>query len=618
MANPARIKLGLIALLCLAFAFVGFLVAKPDLVDERNIRNSIIERLTAWAGAEVSIAGAIKVQYLPRLMLEFNDIRIADVTRIPTVRHISAKNVQVRLGVWSLVSTVPVVDRITLVAPHIEATSLRTDDASRPDPTTNVFDAITKAPTDEFVLEQGTITVSGETSTETFSDVTVKMNLESDGSHNARGTATWRKQQLTFNYEGGAPEKLTNSSRIPVSLNLSSALVSAQINGQAQLDNEVRLDGGLSLSMPSLPRFARWTGVLVPEDQKHGEFSADGTFHWSGNRIGFDEGTFTLDGNRALGALALDFGGTRPKIDGTLALQRLDLTRYFKPDTKAAPAITKLDATTEKPVDLGFPILHHINFDLRISTTDLVAEPLQLGQSALSVTLEAGKLSADIAVFELCGGSGNSRIELDATVPESALKLGTSIRGISARRCIELFAPTSPLEGTAEITADVTTSGRTALELLKGLRGKVRIAIAAGNMTANVANLLTQVRKGPVAGWSALSGGNTAFKLLKGDIFLRPNAIYSDSLKMDFGANHLVGEGTVDLAGQTLDLQLHLMEPDPAQPPKESTKIALVPKDHFVIKGPWSQPTFRPGQRQSSAGASADPYNVKTARQHAN
>jgi len=620
MANPARIKLGLVAALCIALAALGFLVAKPDLLDESNIRSSLISRLSAWTGADVSINGAINIQYLPRLIVEFGDVQVSGITRIPAIKNITAKNIQVRLGLWSMVSSVPIVDRITFVDPNIEAVANGVRTPSQPVQTPNIVDAISKAPFDEFVIDNGTVVVSGETSSDTFSDVTVKINLETDGTHNLRGNVTWRTQKLTFNYEGGVPEILTSLTRFPVTLNLSSKLVSANISGNTEINDHVRLNGSLSLNVPSLPRFARWTGVLIPEDQKRGDFSADGTFHWTGHRIGFDEGTFTLDGNRALGALALNFDGPRPKIDGTLALQRLNLTQYFKHGTKTAPASTTPDSSTVKSVDLGFPLLHHINFDLRISTTDLVAEPLELGQSALSVTLEAGKLSADIAVFELCGGSGNSRIELDATVPDSALRVSTSISGISARRCIELFIPASPLEGTAAITADVTTSGRTAQELIKGLRGKANIAVAAGSMSANVANLLTIVRKGPVTGWDTLSGGTTAFKLLKGEIFLRPNAIYSDPVMMDLGANSLVGEGTIDLSKQTLDLQLKLLAkaPDPSQTPKEDAKDEDRPKEYFVIKGPWSQPIFRSGRRESSAGALRFPYSVQTARQNAN
>lgn len=624
MANPARIKLGLVAALCLALAALAFLIASPSFGDERAIRKALIERLTDWSGASVSINGPVSIQYFPRLLVETDDIRITGAKHLPAIDSIQARQMLVRLGLWSLVSAEPVIDRITFVKPEIK-TSTPAADSNTPgakDIGVLLFNAISKAPVDQIVLDQGKIILSNGDTPETVSEISVKMNLEPGGVHTVRGSATWREQPLAFTYEGGAPSKLDNTARMSVVLTVSSALVSADINGHATIRNDVHLGGDLSLQIPNLSQFARWTGVLVPQDQKRGVFSAEGTVHWSGHKIGFDEGSFTLDGNRALGALTLNFGSLRPKIDGTLALQRLDLTQYFESTLKASNAKPANPATAQnKAFELDFPVLHHINFDLRISTTDLVAGPFALGQTALSVSLDAGKLAADIAVFELCNGNGNSRILLDATVPNSEIKLSTSLSGIAARSCIEMFAATSPIEGTAEITADLTSSGRTVPQILDMLRGKASISIAAGSLAANFDNLLTQLNKQPVTGWGAVTGSSTAFKLLKGDIFLRPNAVYSDSLVMDLGTSKLMAEGTVDFASKSLDIQLERSEQAAQKEQgaqKEVTSAPLLHKKHFVIKGPWSEPNFTLGQRQSSAQRMPYRADVQTATRQAN
>ena len=620
MANPARIRIGLVAVLCLALAAVGFLFVKPDVLQQREVRRLLIEKLSAWAGATVSINGPVDIQYFPRLLVDVSDVRIRDIKKLPAIHKFDSQRLQVRLSLWSVFSNEPVLDRITFIRPLIETSAeTQTPKVQSGQPNeTKFFSAIAGAPVDQLVITEGKVIVTGDTASETFSGIFAKISLETDGSHSARGATTWRKQEISFNYEGSVPEKLTNSSRIPVTLNLSGELVTADISGSAMIENNVRMGGDLALRIPNLAQFARWTGVLVPEGQHNGEFTADGTFQWSGHRIGFDEGSFALDGNRALGALALEFGGPRPKIDGTLALQRLDLTRYFESDADI-PANSENPVTGKKQVvDLDFPLLHHINFDLRISTTDLIASPIQFGQSALSVTLEAGKLAADVAVFELCGGSGNSRMELDATVPNSRIKLNASLSGISARNCIEMFAPSSPIEGTAEITADLTSSGRTALEVLEHLRGKATVAVAAGSIAVNVDNLMTQIRKEPVVGWNALLGGSTAFKLLKSNIFLRPHAIYSESAEMDLGKTKIAGNGTVDFGQKELDLQMEYLETSLPPDAKENSEDKPVKKERFVIKGPWSQPTFSKGPRKSSAQVAPLQDEVRTARRRSN
>ena len=92
-----------------------------------------------------------------------------------------------------------------------------------------------------------------------------------------------------------------------------------------------------------------------------------------------------LDGNKALGAMLLDFGGPRPQIEGTFALQKLNLTHYIQ--TSAAQSATPApNARPDKQKSAGvdFPLLHHLDLDVRISTTELTAPPFTLGQSALS------------------------------------------------------------------------------------------------------------------------------------------------------------------------------------------------------------------------------------------
>lgn len=620
MANPARIKLGLVAALCLVLAALGFLIASPGFGDERAIRNTLIERLTSWTGAKVTIGGPVSIHYFPRLQVETHNIQISGANNFPAVDDIHASQMLVRLGLWSLVSDEPVIDRITFVKPQIRASNKASGKETPLSSDTGLlfFEAISKAPVEQIVIDQGKVIVASSDTPEIFSDISAKINLDPGGGHTVRGDVTWRDQQIAYNYEGGAPSKLDNTARMSASLTLSSALVSADINGHTTIGKDVRMGGDLALRIPNLSRFARWTGVLVPEDQKRGDFSAEGLFHWSGHKIGFDEGSFTVDGNRALGALALDFGGLRPKIDGTLALQRLDLTQYFETTPGLDPVPAASASSKEEAVELDFPVMHHINFDLRISTTDLVAGPLRLGQTALSVTLDAGKLVADVAVFELCGGSGNSRIALDATVTNSEIQLSTSLNGIAADTCIEMFAEESPVEGIAEFTADLTSSGRTIPQILDMLRGKATVSISAGSIAINFDNLLTQLHKQPVAGWSTAANSSTAFKLLKGDIFLRPKAVYSDSVVMDLGSSKFSAEGTVDFAKKSLDIQVERTEQAPEDQQKDPAATPPLRKEQFVIKGPWSEPNFALGQRQSSAHHTPYRADIQTAIRQAN
>jgi len=609
MAHLTRIRIGLLAAAGLVLIATVLIFAMPGIPDERSIRNSVVEHLSKWTGATVSITGRTRLNYFPRPALIIPNVKLSGIKRLPALRALQAKSIEVRLGLWSLFSRTPVVDRITFVEPRIEASSAGAAAGQRPTEklAQRLIRTLETAPVDQIRLENGALTVTGPATSEQFTAITAKINLQRPGgAHSGRGTFTWRGQAVSFNYEGEKREKAANPLTFPVSVAIDGDLISAQINGTAIVSNGVRITGNLNLGIPNLPRFARWTGVLVPEDQKTGEFSANGTFHWEGYRIGFDEGTFELDGNRALGAVTLDFGGPRPQLEGTLALQRLDLTRYIEAGSPA-PASSNPGVIPAKPktIDIGFPLLHHINLDLRISTTELRAPPIAFGQSALSVTLKAGRLAADIAVFELCGGNGNIRLEFDASVPDSALRLTANINAVSAETCIEIFTAKSRLEGTASMTADITSKGRTAKELLDTLGGKISLSMTAGQADVDVPKLISSLRDGPVRGWKAVQGSATAFETLTGEFFLRPGAVYTDSLKINLGSRYLTGDGTIDLAGRGLDMRMKLMVPPPKDAPAETkqTESARGLAGDIVIKGPWSDPSFtlEPVKKNASA-----------------
>ena len=86
-------------------------------------------------------------------------------------------------------------------------------------------------------------------------------------------------------------------------------------------------------------RFFKWIGIRIPDGDSLKGFSAAGAFHLAGSTLTFDDGTFTLDGNKAVGLLALTAGDPRPRVEGTLAFDRLVLDPYLgsaKPERRQA------------------------------------------------------------------------------------------------------------------------------------------------------------------------------------------------------------------------------------------------------------------------------------------
>jgi len=618
MAHLTRFRIGLLAALALIVAAGAYFVTRPALLNKKTIRTIVTQNLRDWTGASVSVNGPSRLRYFPRPKLEIRRVNLAGIKRLPLINDLEAAKIEVELSLWSLISGTPVIDRVTLIDPQI------TSSANPPlttAPTPALAHALATAPFDQIRLQNGKVTVKSPERTDIYTNVTANIDLNgSDGAHSSQGTFTWRKQPVSFRYSAEALSKVANAATMPITVTLDGELFTAEIEGNAVITDGLRVSGNLDLEIPNLPNYAKWMGILVPDDQKQGKFAANGTFYWAGHRIGFDEGTFELDGNRALGAMAIEISGPRPQIEGTLALQKLDLTRYFEPEDVPAPSKESAGkkGKTQKPVEVDFPILHHINIDLRISTTQLIAGPLKLGQSAISFSLKSGKLMADLAVFEVCEGNANARLEFDATVPDSAIRLTGGMAGISTKSCIEIYASESSLEGTADLSADVTSKGRTAKELFDSLNGKVSISMDGGQADIDIPKLIANLREGPAVGWDAARGSATSFLSLAGEFFLRHGGVYTDSLKVDLGKSALKGEGTIDFMSKALDIRLLMTEPPAktAEPPKASPddkKPKTKATGTIVVKGPWSDPTFSLEPAKSSAQNTLSGAQTQTA-----
>jgi uncharacterized protein involved in outer membrane biogenesis len=178
--------------------------------------------------------------------------------------------------------------------------------------------------------------------------------------------------------------------------------------------------------------------------------------------------------------------------------------------------------------------------------------------------------------------------------------------GISTKSCLEIFTAESPLEGRADLSADVTSKGRTAKELFDSLTGKVTLSMGEGQADIDFPKLIATLRKGPAVGWNAARGSATSFVSAAGDFFLRNGGIYTDLLKVDLAKSAINGEGTIDIKSKALDMRL-LMTDHPAKaekPPKiaaEEKKPITKATGTIIVEGPWSDPTFSLKPAKSSA-----------------
>lgn len=597
-----QIRYAVIALIILLVAAGGYLLIKTAGLNKGALRTQIASHLSAWSGGPVVISGPLRLGYFPSLSLKTRKLILSSAPNVPYLKKISAKSLTVEFDLWSVLTQKPEFGRIVLEEPEIVLNHISEKSDTRESVAgkhTELIKALRSMPIRDIMILNGTAILSGSTSAEKLSALNAQASLSLPGGEiSVKGDMQWHDEPVSFSLKNAIADPDTKPENKSFTLSIRSPEVSADLDGESVFTNGLQVMGDLDLEIPDMRRFAHWLGLLIPDGQGLGYFSASGPFHWHGSRMGFNDGSFSLDGNRALGTLGLEVGGVRPKIDGTLAVATLTLSQYLDKtqDTKSnvTPLLAGKDARKSRVSKqlLNFPLLHHFDLDLRLSTTQILARPISLGQTALSIAVKSGHLIADFATLDVCGGNGSGRLSFDAAVPDTEVRLTGNMTGVSLKACIETLMPASPLSGNADLSLDLASQGRTKTDLLTHLRGKAIVKTMEGEIALNLAVLaaVTQPETGDL--WQKLHTGSTKFSNSSAELIFRKGSIYASKLGIVSGKMLYSGEGTVDYTAKKLDFRLSakarntkITDQGPVSPAKRETVI--------LMKGPWLKPDLQ-------------------------
>ena len=566
--------LGLVALLLVA------LLALPRLIgSSSNLRDRVAAALSAWTGATVTLTEPLTVRYFPPLSLRGGFV-LTNAAKLPWIRSIAAKDVKMSISLLGLLTGRVKIDALRLTRPTI---TLKADAAaSAPaDQTAEglVVNGLAEAPVGVVRVRGGTIrAASGEVVARDF-DARFDVS-DGHGALSALGALTFRDETVRFAIESGAIGKREDGRSAPVSLTVTSAPVTAKFSGTARFADVFELDGDLEADLDDTRRFLNWVGMSLPPGDSLKALSAEGPVHWNGSTLIFDDGTYSLDGNTAVGLLAITIG-LRPRVEGTLAFERLVLDPYLGTGDVAAIG---------EPL-FNWALLKHFDADLRLSAAEIQASTLNLGRGGLTITAKNGAISSEVGELELCGGEAAGRVVLDLSGPRTKASATGTLADVAIERCLEPFALQVPIAGTGELKFDVSTGGSTLDALIRGLAGGLKLTAQNGAMPINLPQLLEGSGE-ETLGWSRDAA--TSFDTLETDCRLSAGHIWCQLFTMQTPGMVVSGSGGVDVGKQTLDWDFLIANP---VAPLNASQLVMETPPRVTIRGPITQPLIQRASR---------------------
>ncbi len=568
----------------IAFLLAGIALLPRKVGSSSQLHDRVTAALASWTGGEVRLNGPLKVHYFPSISIK-GPFELDDASRLPLIKSVKARDAKITLNLPDLLLGRIRFDTIRLTKAEITLREppppLKPADHT---PQELVANLLAGSPINVLRFRDGRIHLPAAYGGETISNFDARFDASSGrGTMSSFGRFDLRGESVHFALDTGEPSDTADGATMPVTASFTSGPLTAALTGTAELSDGVKLDGDMTAEIADGRRFLRWAGVPVPTGSSLQAISAKGGVHWNGSTLTFDDGSFALDGNEADGLLAVTAGAV-PRIEGTLAFDRLVLDPYLRSGDASAQA--------SAPDLFGWAILKYLDADLRISAGEIVASGTSLGRGGFTVSAKHGQVAGEIGEIALCDGSASGRLSLDLSQPDVKAKLVANLADVTIETCLRPFDLSVPLSGVGRLKTELSAEGTTFDELIHGLAGDLKIDSQSGAVPVDFARLLAASSPLDGEGWSR--DALTAFDTLDADCRLDAGHISCQSFTMQTPRGLISGTGDIDLGQQTLDFNLSVAT---RAVPMKALQASPGPTPRVSIRGPLSQPMIRRADR---------------------
>ncbi|AWH34083.1 AsmA family protein [Stenotrophomonas sp. SAU14A_NAIMI4_8] len=412
------------------------------------------------------------------------------------------------------------------------------------------------------------------------------------------GKGRWQGNAFTLSGGTESPLQLTDSAH-PFRIHLDGRAGGTHAVASGTLTNPFALqlfDLHFALSGQDLADLYPLLGIAIPPSPPYalnGRLKRDHNV-WRYERFTGKVGDSDLGGN-----LQFEVGRDRPRLTATLESRRLDFddlagfvgapprtgsgeTANAEQKAEAAQVAASSRVLPDTPYNLGK--LRAMDADVRWKAHRINAPSLPLDDMDAHLLLDDGVLRLDPLNFGVAGGDIRSTIRMDARQPQIATSLKASVRGVQLGQLFPDAKLAEQAKGGISGQIDLSGRGNSIAAMLGGSSGDVGVAMGrghVGNLVMELAGLdITESVKFLFTGDRQIP-----LRCAFADFGVRDGVMTSRALAVDTTDTIVIGEGTVNLRDESLDLLLR---------PRPKDKSILVLRSPLRIGGTFKDPSFRP------------------------
>lgn len=381
-----------------------------------------------------------------------------------------------------------------------------------------------------------------------LSDLAQAMNIEAPaGSALGRATASASVS--------GSPGDIRFEN---VALNHDSDLLKLTYDGAARLTDALTYNGRLSLAAPDLKRLASAAGAKLPDGDIYKSFSLTGDTSGSATDVMLRNAVVEFDQIRGAGQAALDFSG-KPRLTGGLTTGPIDITPYASASGAPKSQGGGSKGWGSAPIDLT--PLKLVDAKITLNADSLKFRRFDFGPSRMQVDLRDGLLNANVDQTTLFGGVGALQLVADGSGAVPVVGLKANMDGLAVKPLLQAAANFGLMEGTGDLSLDVTGTGANLSAFMSSLQGQGGLAFDEGllngvdlNALAASAKTALTSKSVPVSAFG--QNATTAFRNLNANFSMQDGVAAIADLKLQSGDIAVSGGGSLDIGDQSLSFTL--------------------------------------------------------------
>ncbi len=577
-----RIQRLALGALLLILVFAGVLFALPYFVPERDIRTALTQSLQAATGTDPRIEGEAHFTLLPRPAIRLDGVRFGGTE--PSVFSAGSLRATIRLlplifgqvEIASLVFERPRLlveignDGVKLVGLPLR---LMDNSAEPARPDIRIVDGIAEL--------RGTGGRSESLSALEWTFAWHGADLA------AKGSFQWRNAPVNATLLIADPNRLADGNRSPFRLKLEAEPLRVSFEGGLAFRRGFQAEGALAAESNSLRAALAWGGIEPPTTGGFGPLAlkAQATFTPAG--LALSGLTVELDGNRAQGGLTLTRDSDRPLVQGTLASETADFSRYA-----SGFSMRGADGRNwnEAPIDVG--ALEGFDLDLRLSAGRILFNKTELERVAMAAAVRAGRFTLSVGEAQIFGGTLHGTAAIGPSPTGAKIKLEANLKDFDAERGLGELAGIRRLEGSGSLALLLSGSGTSVSAIARDLHGQANLLVQNGSFNGlNVEQALRRFERSPLSGTADLRGGRTPFDRFAAKLQVTEGNASVQEAEMQNALLHITLSGLASIPRRDLDLRGNASLIRPAASGDADAVTFNLP---FLVRGSWDDPTLVP------------------------